>query len=136
MRGYEALPEWVVEGEEPDPRLRDEGAGDGRAEYGETKNVSAGERLDGALLKQREEAQRLGLNGGVNGSGGGTGTRTGGGAAEKSLDDWLAESEESEEEEEDDEDDESEESSEEESSGEEESEGDEEDDGEEARLVK
>lgn len=131
------MPAWVVEGEEPDPRLRDEGAGDGRAEYRDKKNVSAGERLDGALSMQQAQVHRQGLNGGVNGTGGRTGTRTGTGvgATEKSLDDWLAESEESEEGK-DDEDDESEESSEEESSGEEESEEDEEDDGEEERLVK
>jgi len=151
IRGYEPLPEWVVEGREPDPGLRDEG-GTGSGEYvggdGEEgrRNVPAGERLDGALLKQQR-----GMNGGVNGTGRGSGSGAGValgvgvgvGAKGKSLDDWLAESEDEDEDEEEEED-ESEESEEEESSGEEESEEDEdedeeeeeEDEDEQERLVK
>lgn len=140
MLGYEALPEWVVEGREPERGVRDEG---GREEYVEGgRGVSAGERLDGALFRQK---QQRGMNGGVDGSGvDKSGEGVWGGAKgkekgkEKSLDDWLAESEGEEEEE--DEEDESEESTEDESSGEEESESEEEveeEDGDEKeRLVK
>lgn len=135
--GYEPLPEWIVEGREPDQGVRDEG---GREEYVEGgRGVSAGERLDGALLRQKEQR---GINGGVDGSGegveGGAKGKEKGKEKEKSLDDWLAESEAEEEEE--DEEDESEESTEDESSGEEESESEEEveeEDGDEKeRLVK
>jgi AP-3 complex subunit beta len=97
LRGYEALPDWVREGEEPDPRLRDEGA----PAYGETREVSAGDRLDAASKDKAPVPKPNGVG-------------------EKSLDDWLAEGEESEEEtEEESEDEESEEETEEESEEEE-----------------
>lgn len=86
LRGYEPLPEWVREGEEPDPRLR-EGEVQGGASYATEKKavgVSAAEKLDG-------------MAGVSTGSGSGTGTpaRRANGAAPgvgaKTLDDWLAE---------------------------------------------
>jgi len=142
--GYEPLPEWVVEGREPDRGARDEA---GREEYVEGgRGVSAGERLDGALLRQKQEQRQRGMNGGVDGGGDGGGMGVGVGGGEKgkekgkgkSLDDWLAESDG--EEDEDEESEESEESTEDESSGEEESESEEEvkeEDGDEKeRLVK
>ncbi|KAI9880604.1 MAG: AP-3 complex subunit beta [Pleopsidium flavum] len=114
LNGYEPLPDWVKDGEEPDPGLRDEGGA--KAEYGEKRSVPAGEKLDSVLKQQGV------VNGKVNGMGVG--------AKEKTLDDWLAESEE------DDEEDESEESSEEESSEEESEEEESEVEGEHGKLVK
>ncbi|RMY77518.1 hypothetical protein D0863_01253 [Hortaea werneckii] len=73
LSGYEALPNWVVEGDEPDPKLRDE-AETGKQEYvpeaKRTVNVSAGQRLDEALAADP----------------GYKGTKLG---KEKTLDDWL-----------------------------------------------
>ena len=76
LSGYEGLPDWVKEGEEPDPKLRDETGT--KAVYGEKRDVPAGEILDNAL-KEKEKAvsNALGI-----------------GNKEKSLDDWLAEGEE------------------------------------------
>ena len=110
LNRYEPLPEWVKEGEEPDPKLRGEGSAKG--EYGEKRSVPAGEMLDGAVRKQKEK-QQLDPNGSINGMKANAG--------EKSLDDWLAEDkqEEDEEEEEDEEGEESGEDSEEEGSEEE-----------------
>ncbi|KAI9732401.1 MAG: AP-3 complex subunit beta [Cirrosporium novae-zelandiae] len=82
--GYEPVPDWVKKGEEPDRKLRDEG--DVEVEYGEKKDISASDRLDSAVRAQ--QAQQKSNNGA--GTGGGT----------KTLDDWLAESEEEEEDEE------------------------------------
>ena len=76
VMGYEELPEWVKEGEEPDARLRDEVGG--KEVYGEKKSVPASRELDKAV-----EAK-------------GRGKSTGG--KDKTLDDWLAEEEEEEEE--------------------------------------
>lgn len=73
LMGYEALPEWVAAGEEPDSRLRDEGSG---REGGGEREVPAARGLDEALEKK-----------GVGKVGG----------KEKSLDAWLAEEEEEEE---------------------------------------
>lgn len=110
LPGYEALPEWVKAGEEPDPRLRDEAGA--RVESSTKKSVPASEMLDTAL-KQHGDVRRL--------NGIGLGNK------DKTLDDWLAEDEEEEEESEgtdDDEDEggsgEEEETSEEEESGDEE----------------
>lgn len=114
ISGYEGVPEWVKLGEEPDGGLRDEG--DGKEEYDSGRVVTASERLDGAV----------GV-GGTIGRGGsrspnGNGVSVGGGGKEKTLDDWLAESDAEEEEEEEEE---------EESSGEEETDDDDEESGEE-----
>ena len=110
LAGSGGLPEWVLEGEEPDPGLRGEGGQ--KVEYGERgRNVPAGEKLD-------QVAREKGVAGG-----------SGGANKDKSLDDWLAESEEEEEEEE------SGSGSEEESSEEETDEEESEDDSERGRLV-
>lgn len=74
LAGSEWMPEWVREGEEPDPRVRDE-KGE-RVEYGERRSVPAGEKLDVAREKSDAGAGGVGL-----------------GAKDKSLDDWLAEDE-------------------------------------------
>jgi vesicle coat complex subunit len=80
-QGYESIPDWVAEGQEPDPKLRDDGEGKG-GEYVASKSLSAGQRLDEALQAD-------------------TGYKAdGGGRKEKSLDAWLDEEEESETEEE------------------------------------
>lgn len=112
LKGYEPLPDWVQSGNEPDPRLRDEGPTE--ADYGHEKQVSAGDKLDSALQAQGVQAV----------------SKKADNYREKTLDDWLAEdeqsskayldkSEEEEEEVEDDDSEESDETSEEESSAEE-----------------
>lgn len=117
LSGYEPLPEWVADGEEPDPRLRDE-AGGRKEEWEEKRVVPAAERLEGK---------------------GGKGKEVGPGGREKSLDDWLAEDEvevESEEEEESGEEDEDDsEEKEEETASEEASEEESGDEGERSRLM-
>lgn len=110
VMGYEGLPEWVKEGEEPDAKLRDEIPV--KDVYGEKNDVPAARVLDKAV--ERKGVGKIGV----------------GGAKDKTLDDWLAEEEESEE----GSTEETESGSEEESSGEEESES--EGDEEVERLVK
>ena len=99
LSGYESLPDWTKEGEEPDPKLRDDT--DVKAVYGEKQSTPAGEMLDRALRDKGDKFPVQVTN------------------KEKTLDDWLAEgereSEESEESTEEEETDESEEESEEES---------------------
>ncbi len=86
LRGYEALPEWVEEGHEPDPALREEGVA--KVEYGEKRNVPATEKLDNAVREGTKVGQASsGRINGLNPNG-----------KEKTLDDWLAEDEEEEEE--------------------------------------
>lgn len=77
VNGYENLPDWVREGEEPDARLRD--GGDAKGEYTSASKaqVPAGRMLDEAL--RGDEGYRP------------KGTAKAG--KEKTLDDWLAESE-------------------------------------------
>ncbi|KAB5554908.1 adaptin N terminal region-domain-containing protein [Coniochaeta sp. 2T2.1] len=124
LRGYEALPEWVKEGEEPDPRLREteavSGGGGGYA-AGERRatGVSAAEKLDGMVGAAAGSGTGTPVGRGTNGGGGASGVGV------KTLDDWLAEEEDGEEEEEESEETEEEESEEEEE--EEEDEGEEED---------
>lgn len=72
LAGQEALPAWVQDGEEPDPKLRDE-RGE-RVEYGERRVVPAGEKLERAV---RARVVAVGK--------------------ERTLDDWLDEEEEEEE---------------------------------------
>ena len=106
LSGQEGLPEWVKEGEEPNPALRDE---KGEKEFGERRTVPAGEKLEQA-------AKAKGVIG------------AGSQGKERTLDDWLAEDEGEEESEEGStEESESEESETEEESG---------DSGEEGRLVR
>jgi AP-3 complex subunit beta len=118
LRGYEALPEWVEAGKEPDPKLRDVDVS--KSEWDEKRVVTAGEMLDSAVKSGKAVAGQGALDK-VNGSG----------LKEKTLDDWLAEGEEDEEEDEDeeiDEDEDVEESEEEEESTEEDSEDEDEND--------
>lgn len=125
LRGYEALPDWVEAGREPDPSLRE--ADTTKMEYDPSRLAPAGERLDSAV---RDSSSRLGTSpSSTNGFGSGV-------AKEKTLDDWLAEGENEEDEsdeEESEEETEEEESSEEASDAEESSEDDE---NEHDRLVK
>jgi hypothetical protein len=120
LRGYEALPDWVEAGMEPDPTLRDELVA--TAEYRENREVAASDRLDVAIRegKAREKATE----------------RTNGlGSKEKTLDDWLAEDDDEGDNEDDEEEEEDSEETEEESSeGEYEDESEEEE--EHDRLVK
>lgn len=107
LQGYEPLPDWVREGEEPNPRLRDTETS--IASYGEDTNAPASRALDNASAAP---SKANGLRDGVV-AGAAAGAATGVGA--KTLDDWLAEEdvEEEEEEEEDEEEEEEEETDEE-----------------------
>ena len=118
VTGYEGLPEWVKEGNEPDPKLRDEGPA--KEVYGE-REVPAARELDKAV--EKKGLGKMGI----------------GGAKDKTLDDWLAEEEEADEEEESEEgstEEETESEGEEESSEEEEEESESEGDEEADRLVR
>jgi AP-3 complex subunit beta len=77
LRGYEAIPDWVAEGDEPNSKLRDAG-GVEKDVYQPQKTVSAGQMLDDAL-----EAD--------------SGFKSNGRKA-KTLDDWLDDEEDDEEE--------------------------------------
>lgn len=79
LKGYEALPDWVKEGEEPDPKLRADGDATSTYAYGEKRAVPAAESLDraasmGAVSKSTNGADKSGLG-------------------NKSLADWFAEDE-------------------------------------------
>ncbi|KAH8728700.1 adaptin N terminal region-domain-containing protein [Phaeosphaeriaceae sp. PMI808] len=131
LRGYDDLPRWVKEGDEPDPALRDETSSTSTSAYESSRTISAAERLDAAAGTSSRTPESLmsprSLNG-IGDTGPGIGASKG---KEKTLDDWLAEESASEEETDDDEEDE-EETDEEESEYETESEsGDEQ-----SRLVK
>ncbi|KAI1190121.1 ARM repeat-containing protein [Nemania serpens] len=113
LRGYEPLPDWVREGHEPDPKLRQDTIGTEYTSEGR-RTVSAAETLGDAA---REKSN------GLVGAGAGLGTMT--------LDEFLAEdeeSEESEDEDEDEEDDEDDEDEDEEDGSEDEDEDEEEED--------
>lgn len=118
LRGYNSLPSWVAEGDEPDRRLRDQDDGTSSRYDSEKRTAPASERLDDAAKAAPSKSNGLGE-----------------GVGKKTLDDWLAEEEEegSEETEE-----ETEEESEEETDEDDDEEGEEEsdDDGEADRLVK
>jgi len=133
VRGYEALPEWVVEGQEPDGRLREDGSGGGAgvAAGGAQKGASASEMLDRAARERGVPPAAASMVGSF-GSGERVGGKANGVGKEKTLDDWLAESEGEEESEED----ESEEETDDEDTEEEEEEEPDSDDGEGDRLVK
>ncbi|CAK7270076.1 AP-3 complex subunit beta [Sporothrix epigloea] len=130
IRGYDALPDWVLDGEEPDARLRDTESSSkqyddreraNRASLGNSRNVAAGDSLDQASLRGRGSFVRS-TNGQV-------GDKK---AGAKTLDDWLdEEDEEDEEDEDDDEQEESDDGEEEEDSSEEEDSDAEEESGEE-----
>ncbi|KAI9883508.1 MAG: Type I transmembrane sorting receptor [Watsoniomyces obsoletus] len=111
--GFFELPDWVKDGEEPDPKLRDEqlvGVGGsltpGSAAFGgknkdgsmgNTRQISAAERLDGALRASKSSSNKGGFGvGGGEGYAGSGGSHTphggnNGGKKEKTLDDWLDE---------------------------------------------
>lgn len=87
VMGYEPLPEWVKEGEEPDNRYRDEGQG---MEDGSVGNaIPATDRLGGTTTKGK-----LPSTGPLPGRGNSTAEGIQSTIKEKSLDDWLAEEEE------------------------------------------
>ncbi|OQU94222.1 Adaptin domain-containing protein isoform 4 [Cladophialophora immunda] len=91
LPGYEQLPDWVSEGLEPDPKLRDAADGGEKDEYvpiggRTTSSVAASRRLDEAVKERGLEKVVA------------AGT-TKANAKPRTLDDWLAESEEEEEEE-------------------------------------
>jgi vesicle coat complex subunit len=126
LRGYEPLPEWVAEGNEPDASLRE---GDvhvgGAASYtGSSRGpgVSAADKLDGMAGVAPGSGSGTPVGRAANGSAPGVGVKT--------LDDWLAEEDggdEEEESEETEEEESEEEDEDEEESGEEEDDDDEED---------
>jgi hypothetical protein len=89
VSGYENLPAWVEEGDEPDPKLREDLDASRGVEYGQEKIVSAGRRLDKALSKDPGYTS--------------TATAGKGKSKEKSLDAWLDEEDDEEEEEDDEE---------------------------------
>ncbi|KIW87517.1 uncharacterized protein Z519_11840 [Cladophialophora bantiana CBS 173.52] len=107
LPGYEQLPDWVTEGLEPDPKHRDAADGGEKEEYvpmsGRTaSSVAASRRLDEAVKERGLEKVVAAGTAKAN-------------AKPRTLDDWLAESEEEEDEEETEEETESEETDEEES---------------------
>jgi AP-3 complex subunit beta len=124
LRGYEDVPRWVKEGQEPDPALREEASSASTPSYdaGGARALSAAERLDVAAGGARSASPITSMNG-AGGAAVGGGPRKEG----KSLDQWLEESEEEE-------DTESEEETDEDDSSEYET--DSEDEGEGDRLVK
>ncbi|KAF2031472.1 ARM repeat-containing protein [Setomelanomma holmii] len=132
LRGYDDLPRWVKESDEPDPTLRNEAISTTTSTYDSSRTLSAADRLDAATGSSNRTPDSImsprSLNG-VGDAGIGPGASKG---KEKTLDDWLAEESESEEETNDDEEEEEEETDEEESEYETESESGEEGD----RLVK
>ncbi|OAL54442.1 ARM repeat-containing protein [Pyrenochaeta sp. DS3sAY3a] len=118
LKGYEDLPKWVKEGNEPDPTLRDEVVSTTSSTYVSAyetaKNMSAADRLDAAAgsssrMTPDSILSPRSLNG-FSADTGVSGTREK--QKEKTLDDWLAEEseEETDEEEEEETDDEEEES--------------------------
>ena len=135
LRGYEDLPPWVKEGQEPDPRLRD--ALGGSVEYVSASKSGAGSSAASQLDAVAARSAVPGVSTSVGGRVNGLNKIVGEGKA-KTLDDWLDEEEEEEESSEEGEDSESaeEEESEEEGESEYETESEEETDDEKAGLVK
>jgi AP-3 complex subunit beta len=108
LRGYDDLPRWVKEGDEPDPQLREEATPVHTSLYESTRTMSAADRLDAAAGPSSRTPESIMSPRSLNGVG-----DTGMGAAvskgkEKTLDDWLAEESGSEEDTDDDEDEEEE----------------------------
>ncbi|KAF9739288.1 AP-3 complex subunit beta-2 [Paraphaeosphaeria minitans] len=118
LRGYEDVPNWVKEGHEPDPALRDEVGSGSTPDYdaGGAKTLSAAEKLDAAAGTTPSASGWNGMGSRSGGGGSWAGARDYGAAApkkeEKSLDQWLEESGEEEEDEEEEETDDEDESSE------------------------
>ncbi|GIJ86073.1 AP-3 complex subunit beta [Aspergillus pseudoviridinutans] len=90
LSGYHDLPEWVEPGQEPDPSLRES---ETKPELTERAAMTAGERLDRALMEHESNAAAMKRQ--QNGH-----ARAGASAAKtKTLDQWLEEESETEEEE-------------------------------------
>jgi AP-3 complex subunit beta len=86
LRGYEALPDWVKPGEEPDSSLREVDVSTKEYESTGSRILPASERLDSAVRdSSRSGTSPSSMN--EYGSGSGIGAP----AKEKTLDDWLAE---------------------------------------------
>ncbi|KAL5596734.1 hypothetical protein BROUX41_006574 [Berkeleyomyces rouxiae] len=128
IRGYEALPDWVAAGTEPDARLRDSEEQPATPASATSYSASSERRVPTAAERLSEASRNVGTAGGAFAGlatpdvatlrDGGAEKTAASGMGEKSLDDWLAESEgeeeeESEDEDEDDDEDEEEEDSEE-----------------------
>ncbi|KAL2424079.1 AP-3 complex subunit beta-2 [Exophiala dermatitidis] len=106
LPGYQELPDWVEDGHEPDPKLRDGTDGGEREEYvplsaRKATTVAASRRLDEAVREQGLEKVVAAGSSKAHGK-------------PRTLDDWLAESEDEDEDDEDDEGEEEEETEEEE----------------------
>ncbi|KAF2473863.1 ARM repeat-containing protein [Lindgomyces ingoldianus] len=93
LKGYEELPPWVKEGEEPDPRLRDEVGLTATNVYeagGGSRSITASERLDAAASSRVPDLAvspaRI-----LNGVGVGAGVGAASAGKEKTLDEWLEE---------------------------------------------
>jgi hypothetical protein len=134
LRGYDDLPRWVKEGDEPDAALRDEVVSTTGSTYDSSRTLSAADRLDAAAGSSSRTPDSIMSPRSLNGVGEASAGAGVGKGKEKTLDDWLAEESGSEEETDDEEEDgdEDEETDEEESAYETESESGEEGD----RLVK
>jgi hypothetical protein len=115
LPGYEAVPDWVEAGKEPDPRLRDDPSSasyaappgtaivppgkfvvssSSSAAAAAARAVSAADRLDQALRMSGDRAGARAAYANERGSGMAAGRGTEGrssGRKEKTLDDWLAE---------------------------------------------
>lgn len=93
LRGYDDLPRWVKEGNEPDPVLRDEVVSASGSTYESAKTMSAADRLDAAAGPSSRTPDSILSPRGPNGTGSpdpGVGVSASKGK-EKTLDDWLAE---------------------------------------------
>lgn len=92
LKGYEDLPPWVKEGQEPDPQLREEEGS--TSTYEASRNLTASERLDVAASGSKMPELGTSPSQSLNGVGIGSGKDK-----EKTLDQWLDEEEEETEEE-------------------------------------
>ncbi|KAI2618738.1 ARM repeat-containing protein [Hypoxylon sp. NC1633] len=81
LRGYKALPDWVEEGREPDPQLRNQGGVTN--EYGDEKRVVPAAQILGEASSGTQGGSSNGLSS----------SATAAGTGAKTLDDWLAEDE-------------------------------------------
>lgn len=99
LKGYEDLPDWVELGQEPDPKLRDNGMikGDYYAASADKQAVTAGEMLDRALQEQASRTKYSNNGTPVSGTAKRViNSNNSNNNKDKSLDDWLAEEEEEE----------------------------------------
>lgn len=101
VAGYEPLPEWVKEGEEPDERCRDEVNGAGDSEL-RNAAIPAADRLGAAIKGKAPSVGHVVAGKGITAAEGKQPLK------EKTLDDWLAEEDDDDDEDESEEEDESE----------------------------